>query len=377
MRSYRTLLSELVLAAVFAGFCTAAGSAQTDQSQPAGPAPAKPADSNSDVAVTVNGYQITEAQVQTAMKPQMDRLQASGAKLPVMLLKQMMDSLRQRVLDSLIVQHLLDEQVEKANIQVTDADVIAHLKEIGAQQTPPMSLDDIKQLLEQQGRSFEQLKLQIKTSKGLKYKKLMDGQFAGKIDVNDKEVLDYYQNNKDKFRTPEQVKASHILITPDTSDPNVDPNQAKARARAKAEDLLKQIKSGNADFATLARQYSACPSAQRGGDLGFFKRGTMVPAFEKAAFALKPGQVSDVVETKFGYHIIKVTDRKAATEQTFEQVKDQILKDLQQQKKRRIAEKYVEDLKAKADIVYPPGKEQAAAPPAVSVTGPNTTAKPR
>ncbi|RKY25347.1 MAG: hypothetical protein DRP62_01485 [Planctomycetota bacterium] len=120
---------------------------------------------------------------------------------------------------------------------------------------------------------------------------------------------------------------------------------------AKTRELLKQIKDG-ADFATLAKANSSCPSAQKGGDLGFFSRGRMVPAFEKAAFELKVGQVSDIVETQFGYHIIKLTDRKDAVVKTFEQAKDDIIKMLAQKKQGELVKEYIDSLKAKANIAY-------------------------
>jgi peptidyl-prolyl cis-trans isomerase C len=100
------------------------------------------------------------------------------------------------------------------------------------------------------------------------------------------------------------VRASHILIRPDGPD-----DEAKKKARATAEDVAKQARGG-ADFAELARKHSADGSAQQGGDLGFFTKGAMVPAFSAAAFALQPGQVSDVVETQFGFHVIKLAERK-------------------------------------------------------------------
>ena len=127
-----------------------------------------------------------------------------------------------------------------------------------------------------------------------------------KIDVTENDANNYYSGNPKEFETPEQVKASHILIASDTSDTSVDPNDAKAKALAKAEQLLAQLKDG-ADFAELAKANSTCPSASKGGDLGFFSKGDMVAPFEEAAFALEPGQLSDIVETKFGYHIIKRT----------------------------------------------------------------------
>ena len=123
--------------------------------------------------------------------------------------------------------------------------------------------------------------------------------------------------------------------------------------------MLEQIKAG-ADFAELARANSTCGSASAGGDLDFFGRGQMVPIFEKVAFELEVGKVSDIVETQFGYHIIKATDHKDAGTISFEQAKNDIIQKLTQEKKNELAQEYINSLKAEANIVYPPGKDPSA-----------------
>jgi peptidyl-prolyl cis-trans isomerase C len=211
------------------------------------------------------------------------------------------------------------------------------------------------------GESFDEIKKEVR--EGLARNKFMQTYWAGKINVTEEDAQKYYQENPNEFETPEQVRVSHILIKPKYVDPNVDPNadpnEAKAAAKAKAENLLKQIKDG-ADFAELAKANSDCPSAPNGGDLGFVPKGETTPAFEKAAFELQVGQVSDVVETEYGYHIIKVTDHKDASKTSFEDAKDDIIKQLIQKKQSELADEYIESLKAKANIVYPPGEETAS-----------------
>jgi peptidyl-prolyl cis-trans isomerase C len=311
------------------------------------------------VAVTVNGVDINESQVEAQLKPQLAKV---GAQLPSAFVEQYKNQLRGQVLEGMIVEQLLDGKVKENNIIITEEEVLLHLEKAAAQQN--LSLSDIKEMMEARGQSFDEAKQRIK--KGMAYQKLMEAQWAGKINVTEDDAKKYYSENAKQL---EQVRASHILIKPDTTDPNADPNQVKAKAKAKAEDLLKQIKDG-ADFAELAKTNSGDTySAIQGGDLGFFGRSQMVPAFERAAFALKAGQVSDVVETQFGYHIITVTDRKG---DTFEKAKDDILKLLTQTKQADLAEEYITSLKANAKIVYPPGKE-----PNAPAAGPATTAPPR
>jgi peptidyl-prolyl cis-trans isomerase C len=309
----------------------------------------------SDVAVTVNGVDIAEAAVDAEIALQFSKMRLP-AEMPPQIIETYKKQLRQQALEKMIVEQLLEEEVKAAKIVVTEEDVIAHLKESGSRQRPPLSLEDIKALIEARGQSFDEAKKQIRASKGMKYQKLMEAQFAGKIKVTEEDAEKYYSQNTRRFETPEQVRASHILITPDTTDPNIDPNEAKARAREKAQELLKQVEAG-ANFAALAKANSGCRSAAQGGDLGFFGRGQMVPAFEKAAFGSKVGQVTDIVETRFGYHIIQVTAHRDPNVVTFEQAKDDIMNRLTQQKQAELAKQYIESLKAKANIVYPPGKE--------------------
>jgi peptidyl-prolyl cis-trans isomerase C len=300
------------------------------------------------VAVTVNGVDINESQVEAQLKPQLEKM---GAQLPPTFVEQYKKQLRQNVLEKIIVEQLLDEEVKAAKIAITDEETIEEIEEMASQQQPPLSMEDFKALIEAYGQSFDEVKLRIK--RGLAYQKLMEAQWAGKINITEDDAKKYYSENAKRI---EQVRASHILIKPDTTDPNADPNQAKATARVKAQDLLKQIKDG-ADFAELAKTNSSCPSSAKGGDLNFFSRGQLVPPFEEAAFALKVGQVSDIVETKFGYHIIKLTDRK---DDTFEKAKDDILELLTQTRQAELVTKYIKSLKDKANIVYPPGKEPEA-----------------
>jgi peptidyl-prolyl cis-trans isomerase D len=141
-----------------------------------------------------------------------------------------------------------------------------------------------------------------------------------KIVVPPADVERTYNTNIDQYTTPEQVRASHILLKTDGKD--------DAAVKAKAEDILKQAKAG-ADFAELAKKYSEDEaSAKNGGDLDYFARGRMVPEFDQAAFSLQPGQISDLVKSQYGYHIIKVTDKKAASTRSLADVRAQIVDQL-------------------------------------------------
>jgi peptidyl-prolyl cis-trans isomerase D len=173
--------------------------------------------------------------------------------------------------------------------------------------------------------------------------------------VPDEQVKAMYEAQKAKFRQELKVRASHILIKAGEKAPK----EEKDKARAKAEDLLKQVKAG-ADFAELAKKNSEdTGSAVKGGDLDFFQAGQMVPPFETAAFKLKPKEVSPVVETAFGYHVIKVTDRQEARIKPLEEVRDELVSDF---RKSQVFEK-MPDLaqQARAEILQAPAQAEAVA----------------
>jgi peptidyl-prolyl cis-trans isomerase C len=149
-----------------------------------------------------------------------------------------------------------------------------------------------------------------------------------KITVSDNEVKTYYDTHKDEFKTPEMVRARHILFLVEASATD----EAKKKVYEKAVETLKKIKGGE-DFAKLASELSDDPGSKpKGGDLGFVARGKTVKPFEDALFSLKPGEVSGVIETKFGYHIIKAEERKDASEESFDDAKEKIRQKITQER---------------------------------------------
>jgi peptidyl-prolyl cis-trans isomerase D len=177
---------------------------------------------------------------------------------------------------------------------------------------------------------------------------------GGPPQVSDADIQSYYDAHKADYDVKEQVRARHILIAvPQGADAKTD-----AAAKAKAEGLLKQLRGG-ADFAALAKANSDDPgSKDSGGELGFFTRGRMVPEFEKAAFALQPGQISDLVKTSFGYHIIQVEEKQTAHTKPLSEVRSQIVPILQQQRIGAAEQQYADQL---ADQVKKNGFDQTAA----------------
>ncbi len=149
---------------------------------------------------------------------------------------------------------------------------------------------------------------------------LIREEVISKINVTESQAKDYYEKNLAQFKTPEEVRARHILIKVDKSAPVGDKNKARERA----EGLLKKIRGGE-DFTKLASEFSDDPGSKaRGGDLGFFGKGKMVKPFDEVAFKLKPGEVSEVIETPFGYHLIKVEEKREEKVPPFESIKDKV-----------------------------------------------------
>jgi len=159
---------------------------------------------------------------------------------------------------------------------------------------------------------------------------------SAKIQVPEEEISDYYKRNRQQYDQPEEVKASHILVAikPNAGD------EEKLTARLKAENIRNEIEKKGKDFAEMAKQHSEDPGSKtQGGELGFFRKGMMVPAFEKAAFSMKVGELSKPVETNFGFHLIKLTDRKAAKPSTLAEVRGKIVDLLKEQKARKQTQK--------------------------------------
>jgi peptidyl-prolyl cis-trans isomerase C len=165
---------------------------------------------------------------------------------------------------------------------------------------------------------------------------------VAKISVPEDDMKLFYKAHQEDFKAPEMVRARHILIKVDKSASGDD----KKKAKDKAEGILKRIKSGE-DFAKLASEFSDDPGSKtKGGDLGLFQRGKMVPAFEEVAFSLNAGEVSDVVETRFGFHLIKVEEKKEAAIEPYDKVKEKIGEKVRAEfKEARVAEFFEEAMK--------------------------------
>ena len=317
----------------------AAPSPQSSTTPPAaallGQEPAKPVPAQlPDVLARVNGEAVNKTEFDRAVSALEAR---NGGPVPA----QQRDRVLRQVLDQIVDYKLLIQEGRARKIEATDAEVDARMKEI---QTQFPTEDAFKQMLTARKTTLEQVRSDIRQD--ITVQKLIENAIADKVAVKPEQVTDFYSKNPDQFKQPERVRASHILImVPKGSD-----DAAKTAARTKAADILKDVKAGK-DFAALAKQHSQDPgSAPKGGDLGFFQQGQMVGPFNDVAFKLTPGQVSDLVETEFGFHIIKVAEKQAARTVPLDEVRPQLEQYLERTNREQQTDAFVNGLKTKGKI---------------------------
>jgi peptidyl-prolyl cis-trans isomerase C len=284
----------------------------------------------------VNGTVIKQAEFDSEMSRVLERLQRTG-RIPNDLER---SQIKKQVLENLIARELLYQESQKKGIKVDQKEIE---EQITALKGRFPSEVEFKNALSTANLTEADLRFQFERDVAIR--KLLDDQIGGKSTVSEKESRAYYDSNLASFKKSEQVRASHILIK---VDPGAD-EAKKAEARTKIESLQAKLKNGE-DFGALAKEYSEGPSGPKGGDLGFFGRGQMVKPFEEAAFSMKPGQVSGMVETRFGYHLIMVAERTPESTLSYEEVKDRLEQYLKQQKVQEAIAAYVETLKGKAKI---------------------------
>ncbi|UCF57276.1 MAG: peptidylprolyl isomerase [Deltaproteobacteria bacterium] len=248
--------------------------------------------------------------------------------------------IKNQVLENLINRELLYQESQKKGIKVKEETVKGELERL---KNRFASEEEFNNTLSKMNVTEELVKSQIE--RGLAIQEFIDKQFGQKITVPEKEVKAFYDGHPDSFKQPEQVRASHILIK---VDPQGDESQ-KTAARKKIQEIQGKLQKGE-DFATQAREFSQGPSSANGGDLGYFRRGQMVKPFEDAAFALAPGEVSNIIETQFGYHIIKLTGKQPETTIAYDAIKDRLQKYLEEQKVQEQVNTYIEEVKGKAKV---------------------------
>lgn len=235
------------------------------------------------------------------------------------------------------------------DIEITQGDIMSFLHSLGQQtamqiQSQPDGMERVVYELVNQNLMYldavenklgdeEAFKEDLEKAKKNLLIQYSVNKFLKGITVTDEEAKEYFEANKEQFKKPESVKASHILVEDEEE----------------AEEILEKIKSGMS-FEDAAKEYSTCPSKDRGGDLGQFARGSMVPEFEEVAFASDLGLVDKPVKTEFGYHLIKVVEKNEADSPSFDEVKDQVKQNVLHSKQQQAYMEKTEKLKDKYKV---------------------------
>lgn len=254
------------------------------------------------------------------------------------------ESMKEEVLERLIVLELLRQKADQLNILVDPKEVEEKLQEIRGSLGLAGAMAGA---LGGQGPNWDAYR--VSTTNSIKIEKLLKQEVYDKVVLEPREVKDYYNSNLEDFKVPDQVRARHILIRVPRDASEVRRKEALEAIQKAAE----RIQKGEA-FEQVAKEVSQDGSALQGGDLGYFGRGRVVPEFEKVAFSLEKGQVSDIVQTQFGYHLIKVEDRRPAGTKLFQEVASGIEGLLKRMKAESLGRDYIEKLRAEGEIERSP-----------------------
>jgi len=295
------------------------------------------------VAAVVNNQVIAWSEVEQRAAPELARV---AAERDAARRGKLREQVMRAAVEQLVGEKLLELEVREFNIEVTDAELEVALEDVRRQNN--VEPEQFAQLLAQEGYTPESYKAFMR--KHLARLKLVNLKVRSRVKVSEEDLrAEYARFSRMEGEDPE-VHARHILV-------KVDPGAAEAAvkaAAAKAQELAAEARKAGVDFVELARAKSEGPSASDGGDLGFFKRGMMVPEFDKVAFKLQPGEVSEPVRTRFGFHVIKVEERRAAEVVPFEDVKDQLKEKLLRSQMDKYTAQYVQELRQKASVEIKP-----------------------
>jgi peptidyl-prolyl cis-trans isomerase C len=284
----------------------------------------------------VNGVVITKVDFDRKLNQVKQHILRRGQQIP----DDKLDQIKTDVLETMINEELLFQESQRQGITAEPEAIATDLKKI----KEGFATDaDFKKRIDESG--LTEAELQLNLERGHVINKLIDKKIMAQIVIPDQDIRKFYDTHPNSFKESEQVRASHILIKVDSQAER----SLKDKKKAKIQKIQKRLKGGE-DFAVLAKEFSECPSNIKGGDLGYFERGKMVKPFEDVAFALKTGEISDIVETRFGYHLIKVLDKKPASVMSYEDVKDKIGEYLKKEKTGKELNGYIEDLRKKAVI---------------------------
>jgi peptidyl-prolyl cis-trans isomerase SurA len=255
------------------------------------------------------------------------------------------DAARQQVqkaaIDSLINKKLIEQKIKELDVRVTDEEIRQAIDDV--KKNNNLTQERLVEALAARGISYDDYKIQLKDQ--LERLRLISIEVRSKVQITEKETRDYYDSNPDKFQVEEAFRGRQIFLK---LSPKA-PESERKRVYALAEKVLSELKGG-ADFAQLAKKYSQDPSAKDGGDLGFLKKGDVLPEFESALLRLKQGEISGLISTTVGVHILKLEEYRPGKRQTYDQAKQEIEDFLYRKKSEERFNQWLEELRKNASI---------------------------
>lgn len=290
----------------------------------------------SDAVARVNGELVGRDEFEGVVESNIARYEAqSGESFNA----QQRPQLERQVLDGLITRTILEQEAEQLDISVGDERFSETLDQF-KQQFPDEQ--GYQTALDQQGFTEEEFETELRRQ--MVIEELIRSQVYDQVAVSEQEMRTFYDDNPQYFQQDDQVAARHIIFTTEGVE-----ESERAALQEELEEIRQEIEDG-ADFGEMAREHSQGPSAPNGGDLGTFGRGQMVPEFEQAAFELEVGELSQVIETQFGYHILQVTERVPAQTQSYEEAEERIRQFLTEEERNQGAQEYVAELREESEV---------------------------
>jgi len=290
------------------------------------------------VAAVVNNEVITLSEVEQRALPFLARAEVKDPKERASVRQQLI----RQSLDQLVGEKLMEQQLRDKNMDVTDQELDLTVEAVKEEQR--LSSDQLEQALREQGYTMSSYREMLR--KTLARRKLVAQQIRPKVKISDEDLLAEYNRWAKSESSDPEVHARHILVQVPAGASGADVEKARQKAGA----LAQEARKAGVDFAELARKKSEGPSAADGGDLGFFRRGVMVPEFDQVAFKLQEGQVGEPVRTKFGWHVIKVEERRAVGVKSFDEMKDELRDKILLSQMEKYTEDYVRELRQAAAV---------------------------
>jgi len=290
------------------------------------------------IVAVVNNDVITLYELNKTVSAYVERIAQSARKEDI---ARITAEARTIIMNRMVDDMLVEQEAKKAGIIVKEEDVMASINDIMARRG--MKLDDLKAALLKEGSSLEAYKEEVKGH--LMKMRLAAREVRAKISVTDEEIGDYYSRHRQIYEGREAVRLQQILLMlPRDAD-----EETRDRLRGQAEEILGKLKKGES-FGLMAARYSQGPAAQTGGDLGFVEKGTLIPVVDEAAFKLKENELSPVIESSVGFHILRITDRRGKGVKPLTAVREEIKEEITNEKMEKKLQDWIQELRKKSYV---------------------------